>query len=69
MSVNVNAILELRRQFADEEITRKGYSKKIAELLEGIDEDARARFDALEKQLDEEEVTPKGYAMQLKMLF
>ena len=69
VSVPIDDILELRRQLAEEEITRKGYNKKIAGLLEGGSEDVKARFEALEHQLDEEDVTLKGYAKELAKIF
>ena len=68
-SIPVDDILELRRQLAEEEITRKGYNKKITALLEGVTEDVKARFEALEHQLDEEDVTLKGYAKKLVEIF
>ena len=68
MNDTASAILELRRQLAEEEITPKGYNKKLGELLAVLPDETKQKFAELERSLAEGDITEKGFAKQLSEL-
>lgn len=61
-------ILSLRKQLADEELTPKGYAKKLGELLAPLPEETRQKYAELERSLNEGDITEKGFVKQLAEL-
>ena len=68
MSDKASAVLALRKQLADEELTQKGYTKRLEELLAPFSEETKQKFAELERSLTEGEITEKGFAKQLTEL-
>ena len=62
------ALLALRKQLAEEELTPKGYAKRVGELLALLPEDTKQKIAELESALNEGDITEKGFAKQLTEL-
>ena len=51
------AVIENRRLLEDEEITRKGYKKRIDETLKDVGKETLERYNIIEKRRDNEEIS------------